>query len=217
MPSRLAALVRKDLETEARRKTSLWVQAGFTLAASVLVASAASGAQSPEETAAAGMILVSLFLSLYASLSSFLKEAYRGTLDGLRAAPVERWLVASAKLVVSFILILAELLLFSLVLAAFSPVRPAWPALLSWIGGTSLFLASVASFVSAGMAFAEESSGPLAMILLVLSIPYLRSAHAPLSLSLGGTYPEPGSLAALWGMAAVFGLLVIGLTSLVLE
>ncbi len=215
---KLARLVRKDLELEAREKHGLWVQTGFTVAAAVLVAAAASQAESPGETVAAGLLLVSLFHGLFAGYSAFLKEAYRGTLDGLRLAPVERWIVVSSKLLISLALMLAQLAVFAAVAAAFTlGLEVYWPGVASWLASTSLFIASVAAFVSAGMAFAEERSGPLAMIILVLSIPYLRAAAQPLQLSLQGTAPGPGELGVLWLVASGFAGLAVALASIVIE
>ncbi len=214
----LARLVAKDFGLELREKSSLWVQTGFTVAAAVLVASAASQSQAPHETIAIGLILVSLFHGLFTGYTVFLKEAYRGTLDGLRMAPVERWLIVVSKLVLATTTILVQLLVFAVAATLFTPgVSVEWASLLSWVGATSLFIGAASSFVSASMAFAEEKSGPLAMIILVLSIPYLRSASAPLSWTLQDLAPGGGELPVLWMISAVFVGIAVGLASIIIE
>jgi len=215
---KLARLIAKDFRVEARERHGLLVQAGFTAAAGVLVASAAATSSSPPETIAAGLILVALFQGMFAGYTAFLKEAYRGTLDGLRLAPVERWALAASKLTLTLATTLAQLLVFTAIAAAFTPgLQVDWTSLAQWAAATSLFIAAVSAFVSAGMAFAEERSTPLALLVLVLSIPYLRAAAPPLQAALQGAAPAAGELAVLWLVAAGFTGLSIALTSIVLE
>jgi len=215
---KLARLIAKDFRVEARERHGLLVQAGFTAAAAVLVAAAAATSAAPAETLTAGLILVALFQGLFAGYSAFLKEAYRGTLDGLRLAPVERWTLAASKLTLTLATTLAQLLAFTLIAAAFTPgLQIHWASLAQWAAATSLFMAAVSAFVSAGMAFAEERSTPLALLILVLSIPYLRAAAPPLQASLQGVAPQAGELGVLWLVAAAFTGLSLALASIILE
>jgi len=214
----IATLLWKDLRVEVREKTNLWVQAGFTLAAGVLVASGASGAVNPADAGATSLSLVVLFLALFTGYSVFLREAYQGSLDGLRAAPVERWTIIMAKTLFALILLYPQILLFTVILDAFTfGLDPAWPPLLAWAAATSLFLAAITSFSSASLAFGEARSGPLVMVMLVLSIPYLRIAITHLATILSGVYPPPGALLGLAAMAWAFTGLALFLGNYILE
>ena len=211
-------LLWKDVRIELREKTNLWVQAGFTLAAGVLVAAGASYAVNPADAAATGLALVVLFLSLFTAYSTFLREAYQGSLDGLRAAPVDRWAIVLAKTLYGLALLFPQIIFFTVIVDAFAfGLDPAWPPLIMWAGATSLLLASISSFAGASLAFGEARSGPLVMVMLVLSIPYLRIALDHLATILGGVYPQPGALLSLWAMAMAFTGIALFLGNYILE
>lgn len=216
--SQLAALVRKDFTLEAREKSNLWMLTAFTLASAVLTAAGAGYSESPGDTAAMALVLVSLFLSLFTGYAAFVREAATGSLDGLRAAPVDRWLIYLAKLLYVLAMTLPQLALFPLIVRAFTPgLEVAWGALAAWLGATSLALSAVTAFSSASLSFGEARAGPMVMVMLVLATPYLRVALDHLTTIMAGAYPPASGLAGLWLAALSFAGLTVALGGYVLE
>ncbi len=216
--SQLLAILEKDFRVEFREKTNLWVQLGFTIAVSIASAMAASYSTRPGDVGAATLGLYALFLSVFTGYSAFLREAYGGTLDGLRASPTERWVIFLAKSLLALAFILPQILVFTLVLKLFSGgLEVSWLPLLTWAGATSVFLAALTAFVSASLSYGEARAGPLLLLVLVLSLPYLKSSLAHLSDILNGVAPEAAGLLTDWLMAAGFSAIAIYLSEFILE
>lgn len=213
----LRAMVWKDIIIELRRRSDLWVSAGFTLAVSVLIASGLYIAENPALGGSIGAVLTALFISLFTGFSAFTRETYKGTMDGLRVSPVDRWLVIAAKIVVIAILIFPHLIFYALLVYVFTPgFTLEWILYLSWVGATTLFLSSVTAFVSSALSFGEARAGPTAMTILVLSIPYLRIALDTLIEVFEGVWAM-GSSMSLWSMAGIFAGLALFLGSYILD
>ena len=213
----LRAMVWKDVAIELRRRSDLWVSAGFTMAVSVLVSSGLYTADNPALGGSIGAVLTALFISLFTGFSAFTRETYKGTLDGLRVSPVERWMIVAAKTIVISMLILPHMLFYAILVYVFTPgFSVEWVSYLLWMGATTLFLSSITAFVSAALSFGEARTGPMAMTILVLSIPYLRIALDVLADIFEGVWVA-GSLTGLWGMAGVFVGLALLLGGYILE
>ncbi len=217
-PSQLLAIVEKDFRVEFREKTNLWVQLGFTIAVSVASAMAASYSTRPGDVGAAALGLYALFLSVFTGYSAFLREAYGGTLDGLRASPTDRWVIFTAKSLLALAFIFPQILVFTLVLKIFSGgLEVAWLPLPAWTGATSVFLAALTAFVSASLSYGEARAGPLLLLVLVLSLPYLKASLSHLSDILNGVAPEAAGLLTDWLVAAGFTAVAVYLSEFILE
>ena len=214
----MLALISKDLLVEAREKIDAYVRLGFTFASGVLGAAAATYSRDPASVAAGAMILFALFLSLFESYASFIKESLQGTLDGLRASPVEGWVLVLARTLLSWLILGTGLLVFAATLDAFSyNVSVAWPPLAAWSLAVALFLASIAGFVAATLSHGEARTGSVALLVLVLSIPYLRIAVDPLATILAGVYPDTSIMVSLWAVAGAFTGISLVLGGLILD
>lgn len=195
----LFSLIRKDIRVDVRERIDSYVKIGFTLASGILASAASSYSQYPGEVLAGTLIAFALFLALFESFASFIREAISGTLEGLRSSPVESWILVLAKSIYSFTYIFTQLLLFSFIVKIFTiGVHIEWTAAILWSGGASLFLSSVAAFVSASLAFGEVKTGSVAFIVLVLSIPYLRITVDPLITIFSGVLPPVQSIIVMW-------------------
>jgi len=215
--AKLRALLAKDIRLEARERLDAYVQLGFSASAGVLAAAAASLAGDPPSAAAAATVLAGVFQAIFTAHAGMVREALRGTLDGLRAAPVEGWLLAASKLLLAWPLILANLAVFTAVAAAFSPLSPDWVHLAAWLAAASLFLGAASAFVSASLSQGEARAGTIALLVLALSVPYFLTAIDPLAAALSGAAPAAGQLPTLWLGAAGFALLALALGGVVLE
>lgn len=216
--SQLQAIMAKDFRVEFRERSNLWVQLSFTVAVSVASAMAASYSGRPGDVGAASLGLYALFLSVFTGYSAFLREAYGGTLDGLRASPVERWVIFLAKSLLSLALIYPQILLFTGILGVFTQgLHVAWAPLAAWAGAASVFLASLTAFVSASLSHGEARAGPLLLLVLVLSLPYLKSSLAHAVDILNGAAPEASGLLSDWLVAAGFAAVALYLSEFILE
>ena len=215
---RLSTLVAKDVRVAIREKSSLWVQAGFTVAGSVLVASAASSGERPWEAASAGLGLLAIFLAVLGGYALFLREAYTGTFEGLRASPVERWMLVLSKLIVSLLLMAPQLAAAALVIVAFTPgLDPYWPGLLLWLGATAVMMSGVSAYASASLAFAESGSATMILVVLVLGVPYMVQAFGKLVLLMQGVALALSELGFLWLGGLGFAGVAVALGGLILE
>ena len=215
---RLSTLVAKDLRVALREKSSLWVEAGFTVAGSVLVASAASAGENPWEAASAGLGLLAIFLAVLGGYALFLREAYTGTFEGLRASPVERWMLVLSKLVVSLLLMIVQLGAAAVVIVAFTPgLDPYWPGLLLWLGATAVMMSGVSAYASASLAFAESGSATMILVVLVLGVPYMVQAFGQLVMLMQGVALALPELGFLWLGGLGFSGVAVALGGIILE
>jgi len=164
------------------------------------------------------MVLYSLFIALFEAYSAFIREAITGALDGLRSSPLSGWLLVLSKTLTSTTYMITQMLLFAVIARAFTfNARIAWAPLIAWITVVALFLAAVSGFVSASLAYSEARTGSVALLVLVLSIPYLKTAVDPLTDLLAGVAPEPRVLASLTLASLGFTGFAIALGGVVLE
>ncbi len=214
----VAAMVWKDFMLDARRKVEASSVVVFSAASGVLVAYILGGVAgvSPAAVAVAAS-LVMVFLAVFGSLSSFVREADRGTLEGLRVSPVGPEAIYLAKLVYSYALIASATLVYLAVTAVFANL---WellsPASLAASLSAGLYLAAVSSLTSAILVFSEARGILMPVMVLVLSLPYIQLA-APV---LTQVYSGAGSAfsAAVLGLAsAAFIAVALWLSRFILE
>ncbi|NOZ88752.1 MAG: ABC transporter permease subunit, partial [Crenarchaeota archaeon] len=166
---------------------------------------------------AASELLVLLFLAVFGALASFVREADRGTLDGLRSAPVPPEAVYVSKLVYTFLLMLVNVLAYSMAVAVFGGLVEAFSApVLSAVVASSLYLAAVSSLSSAILVFSEARGVLMPVMVLVLALPYVQLAAPVLAAGFagGGSVLDAAGLAA---AAAGFVAVAAWLSRYVLE
>ncbi|OWJ54006.1 hypothetical protein Pdsh_09025 [Pyrodictium delaneyi] len=174
----IAAIVRRDILLDLRRRVEAGSMLVFSLAAGVLTAYVMKGVAGVNAAAASvSLVLVLIFLAVFGSLSSFVREADRGTLDGLRLAPVGAEVIFLAKFVYSFAVITMQALVFIMSLGFFAQIGVMFsPVVLMLIIVSSMYLAAVSSFTSAILVFSEARAVLMPVMVLVLVLPYVQSA-----------------------------------------
>ncbi len=215
--SRIAALVWKDFLLDARRLSEAASMLIFVAASAVMASYAVRGHASPRASVAS-LLLVMLFLAVYTALSSFIREAERGTLDALRVSPVNPEEVYVAKLVYSFALLLATSLAYSLLYAFFSQdASLLYPSMLLLTASMSVYTASASSLASALLVYSEARAFLLPVTIAVLVLPYLQ-AVTPLAIDAAtGVVILPVNMVGVSLASLGFALLTVWLSRYALE
>ncbi len=215
--SRIAALVRKDLLLDARRLSEAGSMLVFVAAAAVLASYAVRGAVSPRASIA-GLVVVMVFLAVYTALSSFIREAERGTLDALRVAPIAPEELYTAKLVYSTILLFGSSVAYAILYAFFSgDASLLEPTALLVTLLVSLYMAAASSLSSAILVYSEARSFLLPVTITVLILPYLQAATPVLGDAVAGAGVGGAGFTALSIGALGFAALTVWLSRFVLE
>ncbi len=200
LASLVAAMVWKDFTLDLRRRVEAGSVLVFAVAAGVLAGYVMGGvAGISPAAAAASELLVLLFLAVFGALASFVREADRGTLDGLRSAPVPPEAVYVSKLVYTFLLMLVNVFAYSLAVAVFGGLVEAFSApVLAAVVVSSLYLAAVSSLSSAILVFSEARGVLMPVMVLVLALPYVQLAAPVLAAGFagGGSALDAAGLAA---------------------
>lgn len=186
------AILWRDLLMELRSPYELGAASAFALLTGALAGYAASRyALDPGEqalTLAPALVIALIFLGVFTATTSFVREADKGTLDGLRAQPIPPSVIFASKLV--FSLILLEILGAILVLSAwfFGSIPSSnglW--LLAVSAATGLYMAAVASLASAIAVYVEARGILMPAIIIALSAPLVQMAT---SIAIGGNYSD---------------------------
>lgn len=214
----MAALIVKDFTIDMRKRVELGSSLVFSVAAGVLAAYIMGGVAGASPSAIAlSTSLVLLFLSVYTSLSGFVREAEKGTLDGLRLAPLSPEILYLAKLVYSYTILVGNTLAYSFTLALFGGAYEAVsPYAILAILLASLYFASLSSFTSAILVFSEARGVLMPVMILVLSLPYIQVVGPTLVWIYTGLTPLHG-LVTLVLTATAFLIIVLWLIRYILE
>ncbi len=184
----VAAMVAKDFMVDMRRRVEAGSVAVFAVAAGVLVSYILGGVAGVSPAAVAvSTVLVMVFLAVFGSLSGFVREADRGTLDGLRTSPVGPEAVFAAKLVYTYTLITSATLVYLAVVAVFGGVYEAVsPGALGLTLASTLYMATASSLTSAILVFSEARGVLMPVMVLVLVLPYIQAAAPALAAAYSG-------------------------------
>ncbi len=210
----------RDLLLDYRRRIEAGSALVFSIAAAILTAYALSGfvAGSPASAEAIGTLLTAVFLSVYASLSSFVREADRGTLDGLRLAPLPPIAIYTAKLIYTFILVFIEVLVYLLALAFFAQTLSVLtPWFLGAVAASILYLSAASSFSSSILVYSEARGVLLPVTILVLVLPFVYTVTPLLVSCLAGAVLGVWRIVSMSVIALGFTALVAGLSTFILE
>jgi len=194
--ARVAAMIAKDVRVDMRRRVEAASVAVFAVAAGVLSSYIMGGVAGISPAAASVSVsLVMVFLAVFGSLSGFVREADRGTLDGLRLAPVGPEAVYMAKLLYTYTMIAASSLIYLVVVAVFGGLWEALtPASLAATLASCLYMAAASSFTSAILVFSEARGVLMPVMVLVLVLPFIQLAAPVLVAAYGGSGATAGSL-----------------------
>ncbi len=207
------ALLVKDFKQLARRPHDmlalLTVSFTFSVIASYIVSAPGTPIHEYEDAAlilALGQLAVLLTAGFTTGFLFVIREAEKGTLDGLRTAPLSAETIFLAK--TSFILLVAlgVSLAYTLLAAVFS----AWyelltPGYLALSVAVGLGVASISSLTGLMVSYSSESRNVLGVVVMAsLATPFLSVVAPPLSLAAQGVEPE-----LLPYIAAALGILVL--------
>ena len=215
----VVAIVRRDILLDLRRRIEAGSMLVFSLAAGVLAAYVMKGVAGVNVAAASvALVLVLIFLAVFGSLSSFVREADRGTLDGLRLAPIGAEIVFIAKFVYSFIMVSVQTLVFLLAMGFFAQMESVInPIVLLLALVSSMYLAAVSSFTSAILVFSEARAVLMPVMVLVLVLPYVQSAAPSIVAALTGGVVNVMEMVWLMLAVSVFVGITVWLSRYILE
>lgn len=206
----VVAIVHRDVLLDIRRRVEAGSMLVFSVSAGLLsayVMRSAAGVNAAATSIALTLVLV--FLAVFGSLSSFVREADRGTLDGLRLAPIGAEAVFMAKFIYSMAVILLQTLVFLASMGFFAQIGSVLRLVVLLLAlVSSMYLAAVSSFTSAILVFSEARAVLMPVMVLVLVLPYIQSAAPSIVAALAGS---PVSLLEVGWLAAA-ALLFAGLT-----
>ncbi len=193
----VAAMVAKDVRVDMRRRVEASSVAVFAVAAGVLSSYIMGGVAGISPAAASvSASLVMVFLAVFGSLAGFVREADRGTLDGLRLAPVGPEAVYLAKLAYTYALIAVSTLIYLAVVAIFGGLGEALsPASLAATLASCLYMAAASSLTSAILVFSEARGVLMPVMVMVLVLPFIQLAAPVMVAAYSGAGSAAGSLA----------------------
>lgn len=158
-------LLIKDIKVELRRGFEILASLSFILLSSLLLA------QTGVNLTASFYVLI-VFLAVFTSTTSFVREMDSKTLDGLKLLPTPSYVIFLEKAVFSFILIISQGCLGMLFLSIFSnsfELFDFFPLFVVF----SLYLSVISSFSSALVMFSESRGFLIPMMVFVFTAPII--------------------------------------------
>ncbi|HEX8103324.1 MAG TPA: heme exporter protein CcmB [Solirubrobacteraceae bacterium] len=219
----VAALLRKDLRSEARTRESIPAMLLFSVSAFVVFRFGLDR-ETLEGDLAAGVLWVTLLLASVLGINRlFVAEREEGGFDAFLLAPVDRtaMLVAKATLLFGFLCAveLAAVPVYSVLLLGPSPFQ-ALPGLLLLLVLANAGIAIIGTLVGALAVQTRARDLIVPLMALPLLLPVIiaaAQASAPLLLE-GGAEPLPGRWLAILGLYdVIFGLIALAVFDFLLE
>ncbi len=158
-------LLIKDIKVELRRGFEILASVSFVLVSSLLLA------QTSINLVASFYVLV-VFLAVFTSTTSFVREMDSKTLEGLKLLPTPSYIIFLEKAVFSFILIIFQGFLGMLFLSLFSnsfELLEIFPLFVVF----SLYISVISSFSSALVMFSEGRGFLIPMMVFVFTAPII--------------------------------------------
>lgn len=158
-------LLIKDIKVELRRGFEIIASISFVLVSSLLLA------QTSINLVASFYVLV-VFLAVFTSTTSFIREMDSKTLEGLKLLPTPSYIIFLEKAVFSFILIIFQGFLGMLFLSLFSnslELLEIFPLFVVF----SLYISVISSFSSALVMFSEGRGFLIPMMVFVFTAPII--------------------------------------------
>jgi len=207
----LVAILRKDLLTISRKWHEVAALAVISVVMGLAVAYMVSGPLAPlaepidaSVVLASSQIIVYFIVSIAAGFIAVLREAEKGTLDGLRASPVSPESLFLAKLLYIYLLIIVLSFAFIFSTIFFS----GYSAVLSWDYAAlslavSLYFASASALTSFMIIYSEARSLLSMVVLSGLLVPFLQGAGRALAAAASGV-ATGGQVAQILGASLGF-------------
>ena len=166
----------KDLKLEARNLPELGGAAIFSVASSSLLGFSLSRlpVRDPLPLAGTGLVLIALFLSVFTSVMTVVREEDLGTLDGVRMSPIEPVTFFLAKLLLTFFLLEILITLSFLTTVGLSGWTEGAIYLYSLVASSGVYLASISALSSAISVYLRARGVLLPTMILVLSLPIIQ-------------------------------------------
>jgi len=158
-------LLIKDIKVELRRGFEILASVSFVLISSLLLA------QTSINLVASFYVLI-VFLAVFISTTSFVREMDSKTLEGLKLLPTPSYVIFLEKAVFSFLLIIFQGFLGMLFLSLFSNSFELLRILPLFVV-FSLYISVISSFSSALVMFSEGRSFLTPMIVFVFTAPII--------------------------------------------
>jgi len=207
------ALLRKDLLTTSRRWHELASLIIISVVIGLAVAYMVSGPLAPlaepvdaSVVLASGQIIVYFIVSIAAGFIAVLREAEKGTLDGLRASPLSPEALFIAKLVYIYVLIVVLSFSYSLAAVFFSGYSIINTRYVVLSLSVSLYFAAASSLTSFMIIYSEARSLLSMVVLSGLLVPFLQGADRALAAAAAGTSTS-GQAAQILGAALAFAVI----------
>ena len=169
-------IAEKDLRTEFRRSYEILSILSFSVG-SILICSFAwgGGGMVEPEVAAAALWIILFFASILTFTTSFMREADRGTLGGLKTLPCSPLAILFGKIIYGVVLLFfveCVLIPFSIIFLNLD-LSGRFPALLLVCFLGTIGLAFAGSFVSGLVMFSEGKTLLLSFLLIPVCMPVL--------------------------------------------
>jgi len=162
-------IIVEDLKVEIRRRFEVLASLSFVLSSSLLIAQAGLVSKSIIYPA---FFIVVIFLAVFTSTTSFLREMDSKTIYGLKLLPIHPYTVFLAKSLFTFLLIVFQGFLEMIFLAIFSNdfgLFGLTPIFLIF----SFYIAVISSFSSALVMYSEGRGFLIPMLIFIFTSPVL--------------------------------------------
>jgi|GEM_PF-2502518 ABC-type transport system involved in cytochrome c biogenesis permease component len=163
----------KDLKIEYRNKLEIGILSIFSIATGAIIGFVSRNTLINQMKLVIGMIILTqLFLSVFASWKSFIKELEKGTLYSLLLSPISPASLFFSKLLLS-VLLIETMSIISLFFSVFFSGGLIKPSIYIVVGilAMGLYLSAVSSFSSVVGVYVESRGLLVPLVILVLSLP----------------------------------------------
>ncbi len=177
MSLKVKRMLWKDLVIEVRNLPEIGSALVFSVASSTVLGFSASRLSSdPFIVLTVGLIMIELFLAVFTSIMSVIKEEELGTLDGLRSSPVEPHILFLVKLIVNLVLLESLTIVALITTLILSGATSEFVIICTLVLPLGIYLAAVSSFSSAISIYLQTRGILLPTMILVLSLPAIQEA-----------------------------------------
>jgi len=171
--SKLIILVKKDILVEVRRRYEVLSTLAFISAAALLIGEI-STQYLDFSIGDVSIWVIMIFIAIFMSTSTFIREADKKTIYGVRLIPISPSLVFIAKLLYTFIFVSLESLFYILLIYLFTS-KSTYLDLETFIVFivVSLNISAVSAFSSALSMYSEGRSLLIPMLIFIFTIPII--------------------------------------------
>jgi len=162
-------LLLKDLKVEGRRKFEILASFSFVLVSSLLISQ--SSFYATQELIIPAFLLTVVFIAVFTSTTSFVREMDNKTLYGLKLLPIPAYVIFISKTLFTFILITLQGFAELFFLTIFSGYNLF--GILAIFVVFSFYISVIASFSSALVMYSEGRGFLIPMLIFVFTAPVI--------------------------------------------